>query len=67
MYSLVFDRNKIMLNAASSSGMFVSNKQTRKNNGKTKKPWFPADCYIKRRNYFKARNLHTVLKTDRIE
>ena len=61
--SLVFDCNKIMLDAASSSGMFVNNKQTRKNNEKAKKPWFTADCNVQRRNYFKARNLHCRIRS----
>ena len=61
--SLVFDCNKIMLDAASSSDMFVNNKHTRKNNEKAKKPWFTADCNVKRRNYFKARNLHCRIRS----
>ena len=35
--SLLFDCYNIMLDAASSSGMFVSNKQTEKNNENAKK------------------------------
>ena len=48
--SFVFYRNKIMLDAASGSGMFVSDNQTRKNIAKAEKPWFTVDCKIKQRN-----------------
>ena len=52
-----------MLDAASGSGMFVSYKQTRKNNEKAFKKLGLLLTVIKRRNYFKVRNLHCRIRS----
>ena len=52
-----------MLDAASISGMFVSDKQTRNDNQKAKKPWFTVNCNIKHSNYFRARNIHCRIRS----
>ena len=55
--SLVENCNKILLDAASESDMFFNTKHKKATVKKIKKPWFNRDCFIKRKEYFKARNL----------
>lgn len=62
--SLVENCNSILLDAASKSEMvFTPKRKSNVNVQRVKKPWFDRDCFIKRKEYFRARNMNWRFKT----
>lgn len=61
--SLVSDCNKLLLDAASGANMLSTISHKKSCSKKVKKPWFNRDCFLKRKEYFKARNSHWRFKS----